>query len=78
MIDDNQKEPCYLPLSQSNKDFISSELLKFIESKDQKVLALDKKLRKDIQTLEILKYKFCDMHKFRKNTSIFTNFKKFS
>jgi hypothetical protein len=78
MIEDNTKEPCYLPASQSNKDYISSEILKYIASNDQKVQTIDKKLRKDIQTLEILKYKFCDMHKFGKNTSIFTNFIKFS
>jgi len=71
MIEDIQKEPCYLPANKSNKDYISSEILKYIESRDQKVQIIDKKLRKDIQTLEVLKYKFCDMYKAGKNKMFF-------
>jgi len=51
---------------QLKKDYITSEIAKFFEEKLHRSDKLEKKILSDIQSIEVLKYEFCDMMKYSK------------
>jgi hypothetical protein len=64
MVDIQQADSINLEQLDSNKNILSTRMAEYYKEKDSMIKKLEQKLIDDIQTMERLKYDFCDMLKF--------------
>jgi hypothetical protein len=64
MFENSNMEPQSPSENQLEREYVSSQIAKLLEEKQPRIDKLEKKLLSDIQTIEVLKYEFCDLLKF--------------